>query len=146
MITRRLWIYIFLIISFNIICSSAKCVAAAKDSYVTYRDQSYSKKYISIKVVSVTSKKIKIKIENRGRETYLYSAQFKIYKYKNGKWRKISYRKNAKVAKCLYKIESNDSKIIKMKWKKYFYTKYFKRGKYKIVWMSNCRFRIKNGN
>lgn len=146
MIRRRIWIYIFLIVLFNIIYSDTKCIAASKDSYVTYGNKSYTKKYISVKVISANSKKIKMKLKNRGSKTYLYSEVFKIRKYKKGKWRKINYRKDAKFAKCLYKLEPNDSKIIKIAWKKYFDTEDFKRGKYKIIWMSNCSFRIKNDN
>ena len=144
-IRRRICIYIVLIVLFNIIYSDTKCIAASKDSYVTvtYGNKSYTKKYISVKVISANSNKIKIKLKNRGSKTYLYSEVFKIRKYKKGKWRKINYRKDAKFAKCLYKLEPNDSKIIKIAWKKYFDTEDFKRGKYKIIWMSNCSFRIK---
>ena len=61
-----------------------------------------------MKIISATPKTIKIKIFNKSENIARYSESFTLYKYKDGKYKKI--KKIAKTPKSLYLIKKNDSK------------------------------------
>ena len=71
-----------------------------------------------MKIISATPKTIKIKIFNKSENIAQYSESFTLYKYKDGKYKKI--KKIAKTPKSLYLIKKNDSKVEKLVCKKLF--------------------------
>ena len=110
-------------------------------------DAGYRKKYIKMKIVSVSPKKIKIKIENTGSQAYRhgdYKGLFILKKYKKGKWKKMKFEKVVKIRKGVYFLYPNSSKTITIKWKDYYKSK-LKKGKYKFVWpsMGTEKFKLK---
>lgn len=98
------------------------------------------KRNFDIKIISATSKTIKIEILNKSDDIAYYSKSFTLYKYKRGKWKKIE--KISKTPKCVYPIKKNGSKTETIVCKKHFKTKLSK-GKYKIKWIQSRKFTIK---
>jgi hypothetical protein len=94
---------------------------------------------VYMKIISATSRTIKIKIINKSDNTARYSESFTLYKYKDGKYKKI--KKISKTPKCLYLIKKNDSKVEKLVCEKHFGKKLSK-GKYKIKWIQSKKFTI----
>lgn len=102
---------------------------------------SYRKKYVKMKVTSVSKKKIQIKLSNKGEKNYLYSKLFRIQKWEQGKWKNVKFKDNVRFPKCLFALKKNSSKTITMKWKDYFDSG-LQEGKYRIKWIGNVNFRI----
>lgn len=104
----------------------------------------YTKKFIKMRVVSATKNKIKLKITNNGNKIYLYSKLgIQLKKKSKGKWEKINFKKDAKFIKCAERVEPKRNKTVIIRWEEYFDKNNFKKGSYKIIWMSNCNFIIK---
>ncbi|MDE6567179.1 MAG: hypothetical protein K2K70_05550, partial [Lachnospiraceae bacterium] len=104
------------------------------------RDANYQKKYIRLKVISATGKKIKLKIINNGDKTFLYTEMdLKIKKKSQGKWKKIKFKKHVLFHKCLDRVDPNSSKTMTIKWKDYYNVNQFKKGKYQIIWMDSSK-------
>lgn len=107
------------------------------------QDAKYQKKYIRLKVVSATDKKIKLKIINNGDKTFLYTEMdLKIKKKSQGEWKKIKFKKDVLFHKCLERVEPNSSKTVTIKWKDYYNENQFNKGKYQIIWMGSSKFSI----
>ncbi len=94
---------------------------------------------VYMKIISATPKTIKIKIFNKSENIARYSESFTLYKYKDGKYKKI--KKISKTPKSLYLVKKNDSKVEKLVCKKLFGKKLSK-GKYKIKWIQSKKFTI----
>ena len=126
------------------ICPMKSC-AKSISTYMNEgtRDTKYQKKYIQLKVISATGKKIKLKIINNGDMTFLYTEMdLKIKKKSQGEWKKIKFKKDALFHKCLDRVEPNSSKIVTIKWKDYYNENQFGKGKYQIIWMGSSKFSI----
>lgn len=109
--------------------------------------EEYRKKYIKMKIVSVSKKKIKIKIENTGDKACYYTdhkGKFTLKKYEKGKWKKVKFEKSVKICKCVPLLRPNTSRTITIKWKDYYKGK-LKKGKYKFIWptIGTEKFRLK---
>ena len=90
--------------------------ATARESTPNIKVNRSKSRNVYMKIISATPKTIKIfnKSENIAR----YSESFTLYKYKDGKYKKI--KKIAKTPKSLYLIKKNDSKVEKLVCKKLF--------------------------
>lgn len=102
---------------------------------------SYRKKHVKMKVVSVSKKKIQIKLTNKGEKNYLYSKLFTVQRWEQGKWKKVKFKDSVLFPKCLFALKKNSSKTITMKWKNYFEPG-LKEGKYRIKWIGKVDFSI----
>jgi len=111
---------------------------------VTLKNQknSSSKKNISMKVLCVSKKKIKIKFTNKGSQVFHYPLYFTLEKRVKGKWKKVKFKKRAVFTKTLCELKGNSSTTVKITWKPYF-GKNLSKGKYRIKWVHNKVFRIK---
>lgn len=95
---------------------------------------------IDIKIISATSKTIKIELLNKSDDIAYYTISYTLYKYKRGKWEKI--KKISKTPKSLCPIKKNGRKTEKIVCKKHF-GKNLSKGKYKIKWIQSRKFTIK---
>ncbi len=147
-ISGRVWaglLFLGLICFFSLSIYPMKSCAKSIPTYMNEgtRDAKYQKKYIRLKVISVTDKKIKLKITNNGDVTFLYTEMdLTIKKKSQGKWKKIKFKKDAQFHKCLDRVEPNSSKTVTIKWKDYYNENQFEKGKYQIIWMGNSKFSI----
>lgn len=114
--------------------------AESQEEYTT--SKAYKKKYIKVKILSASSKKIKIKMINNGDKTYRYSPVFTVKRKQKDKWKKIKFGQNAMFPKCLYTLEGKSSKTVTIKWKSY-YDHNLPKGTYRIIWISSQKFKIK---
>ena len=106
------------------------------------KKNSSSKKNITMKVLYISKKKIKLKFTNKGSQDFDYSLLFTLEKRVKGKWKKVKFKKDAKFPKCLFVLKGNSSITKKIIWKQYFDNNLSK-GKYRIKWIHNKVFRIK---
>lgn len=113
--------------------------ATARESTPNIKVNRSKSRNVYMKIISATPKTIKIKIFNKSENIARYSESFTLYKYKDGKYKKI--KKIAKTPKSLYLIKKNDSKVEKLVCKKTFWKKPSK-GKYKIKWIQSKKFTI----
>ena len=111
------------------------------DSYVQAQSTT-SKKNITVKVVSVSKKKIKLKFTNKGRADFNYTPSFVLKKRKNGKWKKVKFKEDALFSKTLFKLKGNSSRTHTIVWKNFFDGNLSK-GEYKITWVKDKKFKIK---
>lgn len=102
---------------------------------------SYRKKYVKMKVTSVSKKKIQIKLSNKGEKNYLYSKLFTVQRWEQGKWKNVKFKDNVLFPKCLFALKKKRDKVVTMKWKNYF-DPGLQEGKYRIKWIGNMNFRI----
>ena len=139
-------LFIILFCNMNIpqVECSAKTYPLTAGTYSTHNHKKYRKKYIKVRVVSATKNKIKLKITNKGNKTYLYTKlDLQIKKKSKGKWKKIYFKKGALFMKGLERVEPKTNKTVIIRWEEYFDKNNFKKGTYKIMWMSNCNFKIR---
>ena len=113
--------------------------ATARESTPNIKVNRSKSRNVYMKIISATPKTIKIKIFNKSENIARYSESFTLYKYKDGKYKKI--KKIAKTPKSLYLIKKNDSKVEKLVCKKLFGKKLSK-GRYKIKWIQSKKFTI----
>jgi len=105
------------------------------------KKNSSSKKNISMKVLCVSKKKIKIKFTNKGSQNFYYYPYFILEKRVKGKWKKVKFKKDAMFAKTAF-VPGNSSWTIKIIWKQYF-DKNLSKGKYRIKLVHNKVFKVK---
>lgn len=98
------------------------------------------KKYIKVKIVSVTKKQLTLKITNKGDEYFHYYGGFTLKKRKKNKWKIVPFKEGVMFAKTRT-VWGNSSNTVKFKWKKYFGTK-LPKGKYKIKHVKVKKFTI----
>lgn len=96
----------------------------------------YAKKNVTMELVSVSKKKIKIKFTNTGTERFQYSKIFTLKKWENGKWKKVPFGRKAMFPKCVFPLDPGSSQMESITWKKFF-DKDLPKGKYKIQWAYN---------
>lgn len=96
----------------------------------------YAKKNVTMELVSVSKKKIKIKFTNIGTEEFQYSKIFTLKKWKKGKWKKVPFGRKAMFPKCVFPLDSGSSQMETITWRKFF-DKDLPQGRYKIQWAHN---------
>ncbi len=77
--------------------------ATARESTPNIKVNRSKSRNVYMKIISATPKTIKIKIFNKSENIARYSESFTLYKYKDGKYKKI--KKIAKTPKSLYLIK-----------------------------------------
>lgn len=118
------------------VCNDNQNVYASTEKYALAR----SKKYIKVKVQSVTEKQIKLKITNKGERIFYYWGGFVLKKRVKNKWKKVQF--NGYFPKT-QETWGKSSTIVRFKWKKFF-GRNLSRGKYKIKYARFYKtFRIK---
>ena len=105
-------------------------------------DLAKSKKYIKVKVQSVTKKQLKLKITNKGERRFCYWGGFILKKRVKNKWKKVQFKEGVMFAKTRY-TWGKSSTTVKFHWKKFF-GKNLSKGRYKIKYARFYKtFRIK---
>ena len=100
-------------------------------------------KNVKVSVVSVGKKSIKFKIKNNRKNNVYFSVDFKLHKKKNGKWKRVKFKEDAKIPKTLLTVFPGKSKKYKYKWKDYF-EENLKKGTYRITAFATKKtFKIK---
>lgn len=119
-----------------IMCNDNQNVYGSTEKYALAR----SKKYIKVKVQSVTKKQIKLKITNKGERRFCYWGGFVLKKRVKNKWKKVQFNG------CFSKTQETwgkSSTIAKFKWKK-FLGQNLSKGRYKMKYARFYKtFRIK---
>lgn len=100
-----------------------------------------NKKDIRVKVISASSKQLKLKIVNKGKTDFYFSELFVLKKWKDGKWKKVRFKDDVVFRKTMV-VEGGESITLKLKWKKY-YGKKLSKGKYKIKFIRSKTFKVK---
>ena len=113
-------------------------VYGSKVEYVSTK----SKKYITVKVQSVTKKQLKLKITNKGEKNFYYWGGFTLKKRIKGKWKIVQFKEGIMFAKTRH-TWGKSSTTVKFNWKKFF-GKSLSKGRYKIKYARFYKtFRIK---
>ena len=128
--SKILWLMIIVIV-LNIACITA------------WKNVSGDAKEIKVKIVKYNSKVIKIKLTNLSKKhEVMFYPGFNLKKLKNNKWKSVKFLPKQGVFAKTNILDIKESKIITIKWKKYF-GKNLSKGKYKIKLVKSKRFRIK---
>lgn len=99
-------------------------------------------KNIKLSIVKVNKKRIIIKMKNCSKKNNIaYYPGFSLQRYTKKKWIRVKFLKNrGRFAKTNI-LNKNDTKIVKIKWTKYF-GKSLRKGKYRINFIKRKSFRL----
>ena len=98
---------------------------------------------IDVKILNLNNEQIQIQIMNNDSTVFKYTDFFLLsMKNKQGEWKYMKFGgRNASFTKCVYELESGQTKTRSINWKDYFGHK-LKKGKYRLLWIDELEFEI----